>query len=168
MTVSVSKDLENIKQSLVYFLRHEQYTKGGETKTLKEFFQGLVVEHAFPDNLENLTLPFIGIEFNTEPSVSYPTFGYKLNEYSFSIYGFCGGHDSVGLNRLQRDQLMNDIKRLLEEKEYLPYYEFPDFSSSSEDLEVTDVNARTIEPTSPVQAERWRFVIDLTLKKFRN
>lgn len=149
-------------QSLHYYLRNTQYNKSGTSKTLLTAFDNLNIEPNFPDTLERLTLPTIAITSNSISSqeITYNS-EIKLKTLSFSIYGFCGGKPTDNDNRALRDELCSDVMEILEDIDYITLYDYPDFTSSTGDMSIENVSARFIEPTGILNAEKFRFVIDL-------
>lgn len=178
MTVSVVNYKYNILQSLYYFLNNETYTKAGSTKTLKSHFNDpqLEIIMGFPPSLKDVTLPTIAIVMSpiAEKSVNAYVNQYDGIIYSFSIYGFCGGEQSFEMNQLQRDYLSNDIKTLFEETDYINIYSVSDppilsnFSTVLTDVLVQNVQSRDLNPTGPLVADRYRFVVDFEIEYVRS
>ena len=149
-------------QSLHYYLRTANYDDGGTAKTLISDYDNLEIVAGFPDSLEKVTLPTLAIMMNPigEQVVSYNSTT-KLVTLSFSIYGFCGGKQTDSDNLFLRDELCNDVREILEDTDYIPLYEYPDFITGAGDMSVESVASRFIEPTGILSAEKYRFVIDL-------
>ena len=149
-------------QSLYYYLNNTQYMKDGSAVTLKGQYDNLDILAGFPDSLEQLSLPAVAIESNTSSNqeVSYGSTT-KSKILSFSIYGFCGGKQTDGDNKALRNELCNDVLELLEDIDYIPLYDYPDFNSQTGDMSVESVVSRFLDSTGTLSAERFRFVIDL-------
>ena len=167
MTVEITSLIEDVKQSLYYFLNHTTYTKDSTTQLLNQHFPGLNIVLGFPGDLEKLRLPTLAIVGGTVLPYNYLTFGQgaALNEiaFPFVIYGFCGGHQHEGQNQRQRDRLLNDLKELLTESEYLSYYEGSDFSSAVSDLGIKDITGSVLPETGMTESEKFRFEVNFQL-----
>jgi hypothetical protein len=116
----------------------------------------------FPDTLEKLTLPTLSIVMHNKSNqeVTYSS-GVKTIRLSFSVYGFCGGKPTDNDNLALRDELCSDVSEILEDTDYITMYEYPEFSTAQGDMSIESVESRFIEPTGPLNAEKFRFVIDL-------
>jgi hypothetical protein len=149
-------------QSLYYFLRNTTYIKDNTSKTLLTAFENLDVIAGFPDSLEQIVLPTLAIVMNPV-GVQSTTYGEstKLIPMSFSVYGFCGGKQTDNDNKALRDELCSDVREILEDTDYINLYEYPDFATQKGDMSVESIESRFIEPTGILNAEKYRFVIDL-------
>lgn len=149
-------------QSLYNYLRTTSYNKSGLSKTLLTAFDNLSIEPGFPDSLEHLSLPTLAIMMNPigTQEITYNS-GTKIVPLSFSIYGFIGGKPTDGDNLALRDDLFSDVREILEDVDYIPLYDYPDFTTQAGDMSVESVSSRFIEPTGTLNAEKYRFVIDL-------
>lgn len=154
--------ISKVLQSLHYYLRTTQYDDNGVSKTLLTDYDNLDIIPGFPDSLEKINLPTLAIMMNpiSSQEVTYGS-GVKTLTVSFSIYGFCGGKPSDNDNLELRDTLCSDVREILEETDYITLYEYPDFATSKGDMSVESVESRFIEPTGILNAEKYRFVIDL-------
>ena len=82
--------------------------------------------------------------------------------YEFSLYGFSGGQTDDADNILLRDDIRNDIKRLLEGSS-IPIWSFPDLTELG-NMEAIDIISRHLPPISQmIEAERFKFVIDFAV-----
>ena len=149
-------------QSLNNYLRTTQYDKDGTAKTLLTAFDNINIVPGFPDTLEKLTLPTLALTLTSagNQEVTYNS-GVKTLRLSFSIYGFCGGKPTDNDNLALRDELCSDVKEILEDTDYITLYTYPDFSTSQGDMSIENIESRFIEPTGTLNAEKFRFVIDL-------
>ena len=149
-------------QSLIYFLKNEQYQKSGTSKTLTTQYSGLDVTIGFPDSLEGLKMPTLAIVGNPTGN-QVETFGMTMKTVpvSFSIYGFAGGGQTDGANMFMRDDLCNDVREILEDSESVSLYDYPDFTNSVGNMSIESVSSRQIEQTGNTQAEKYRFVVEL-------
>ncbi len=173
MSILVTKNIINITQSLYYFLNTETYTKDSITQTLKQHFSDPLLDIilGFPPALQELMLPSIAIV--SQPILAKTATSYRdqYDEivYPYNIYGFCGGEQSYELNQLQRDDLCNDIRTLLEETEYMNVYNMSnppiasDFVTALTDVEIRNVRSRNLNPTGILIADRYRFLIELEI-----
>lgn len=167
MAVEITSLIENVKQSLYYFLNHTTYTRDSTTQLLNQHFPGLNIILGFPGDLEKLHLPTLAIVGSAVSPYNYLTLGQgaALNEivFGFVVYGFCGGHQHEGQNQRQRDRLLNDLKEFLTESEYLNYYEGSDFSSAISNLEIREVYGNALPVTGMTESEKFRFEVGFQL-----
>ena len=160
----------DIERSLYYFLNNEVYS-GSRTasagKTLKGHFTNpnLDIILGWPDNLEKLNLPTIALTSEEIAPEEFLTFGNELRDspYSFSVYGFSGGTQSTNACKKQQREILNDVKGLLEQSEYIDYYEGGQFVTSGSNMSVSDVSGSFLPVTGPLDSERYRFVINFTV-----
>lgn len=178
MTVTVSNYLQDVIQSLYYFLNNETYTKSSTTQTLKQHFNDplLDIVLGFPQSLTELTLPTIALVAQPIAPKRTTTFREQYDEkiYPFNIYGFCGGEQSYEANQRQRDNLSNDLTTLLEEVEYINIYSVSDppvaanFVTALTDAEILNVKSRNLPPTGVHITDRYRFLIEFDLLYVRS
>ena len=159
----------DIERSIYYFLNNEIYSgsrTGSAGKTLKQHFTnpGLNIILGWPDNLEKLELPTLALMSGDEAPEEQLTFGTELRDcaYSFTVYGFSGGYQSTVAAQKQRREIMNDLKGLLEQSEYIDYYEGGTFTSKENDIKVDEVSASFLPVTGPLESERYRFSVSFT------
>ncbi len=173
MTVTVTNYLQDVIQSLFYFLNTETYTKSSVTQTLKQHFSDpqLDIILGFPPSLAELTLPTIALVAQPIGPKKTTTFREQYDEliYPFNLHGFCGGEQSYEANQRQRDNLANDLFTLLQETEYINIYSVSDppiaanFVTAATDAEVLDVKSRNLPPTGVHVADRYRFLIEFSI-----
>ena len=166
--------IEDITQSLFRYVSGTEYTARGVTGILGQIYSGIHYTLSFPDDFEAMKLPTLAFE---EPIVNSPvtiTFGGQpIQEVSMTyvIYGFAGSSEDVGTNRRERIRLMSDVCGLLygieDGTKYISIY---DYASGSKNylgkVEIQNVTSRTINPTSALDADKYRFVIDVDIKTF--
>jgi len=169
MGIYLDDVVTNTSRSVYYFLNNQTYSGAGiGGRTLKSRFNdpGLNIVTGFPDALEKMDVPTIAID-SESTSRQEITFGSTIHEqnFDFVIHGFAGGHTSDNKNQLQRDQLMNDIIGILEETDKIDYYKDGSFTSADSDLVLGEtITGRKIPPTSPLQAEKYRFEVGFTVQ----
>ena len=178
MAITIINYAYNIVQSLYYFLNNETYIKAGSTKTLKGHFNEPLLEIVlgFPPALNEITLPTLALVMQPIAEKDVTTFvdQYSALTYQFILYGFCGGEQSFESNQLQRDYLCNDCRTLLEETDYINIYSVSDppiasdFNTVLTDVLVQNVTSRNINPTGPLVADRYRFMIEFEIEYVRS
>jgi len=159
----IEKDLTNVYRSVYKFLSETAYTKDADTEILSQHFSGLNILSEYPQDLMILSLPSIALSAPEEGGVEDPYFGDAYAyRYEFSIYGFAGGKTDDADNILLRDEMRNDIKRLLEGSS-IPIWSFPDLTVLG-NMEVLDVTSRHLPPISQtIAADRFKFVVDFAI-----
>ena len=165
--------LKDIAQSIIYFLNNETFTRSGKTKTLRAFLvdegaiEDLPILVGFPSAFEELVLPTLALVQGVAEAQGELGYGELAKELvvNYTLFGFAGGFPEDARNIRMRDQLMNDVKLLLEDTEILSLYTIgPDGALDTSvpvgDLDITNVSARPIPATGIQAAERARFAID--------
>lgn len=177
----VTDHLKNLTHSLIYFIKNELYTKNGETKTLRNFLvdQGSVADLpvlvGFPPSLEGpIKPPVLSLVQVSVPPMQELGFGElaKELEVGYTLFGFAGGFAEESKNLRQRDELLNDLKFLIEETETIPVYGLApngelDKSVILNYAEFRNVSARTIPAVGLLPMERWRFAMDFSAAMIR-
>lgn len=160
----IESDLTNVYRSVYKFLTETTYTKSSVTQTLLQRYTGLKIISEYPQDLTKLAVPSLALMSPEEQSLSDPYFGDGTGyRYDFSLYGFAGGNADDADNILQRDEMRNDLKRLIEGS-YISMYSFPDLTLLG-NMESVDIVSRHIPPTSTaIVAERFKFVIDFAVE----
>lgn len=174
--ISVSRQyMQDMTQSLLYFLNNETYARSGassyNTGTLLEFFSGLNIQVGYPDKLDNLKLPTLALVTENPGPANQRAFGNHVSFFSttFSIHGFIGKQQSHGHNMIQRDQLCEDVKSLFEDQDYVNLYQYPDFDTSVGDIAIENVMASYIPPPGDqMDASRYQFIIDIDVEYIKS
>lgn len=166
--------LPNLIASMFRYLNDLQYTVGADTKTLKQFFPGLIIFPAYPDDLTTLKSPVLalgGAEFSQVNPDLFGSVGEDIM-FRFPIYGFvCGqrdntGQSSDGQNKFYRDRLMSDLYEIFTTtaaNEGIDLYD-ADSKLVISSIEAVGCAARTIPTNAPnVDADRYRFLVEVDL-----
>ena len=172
MTTSVSRQyMQDMTQSLIYFLDNETYARSGassySTGTLKSFFTGLNIQIGYPDKLDKVQLPTLALVTGNLSDGASEAYGNHVSYFStnFQIHGFVGKQQSHGHNMLERDKLCQDLKSLLEDQDYITLYQYPEFGTSAGDITVMNVMASYIPPSEEqMDAARYQFIVDLEVE----
>lgn len=172
--------LQNVNQSIVYFLKNETYTKGNETKTLKDFLvaQGEVADLpiviGWPPVIDRLLLPSMALVTTIIPPAPITFFGTQTQEwsYAYTLHGFVGGFSEDHKNVRLRDRLLNDVVFLLTQTEQFPVYQLAPDNTVDTSLRVNDamfdqVSGREIPSSGTLAVDRWRFAVDFRVSIFR-
>jgi len=77
-----------------------------------------------------------------------------------------GGQQSHNDNLLQRDKLIEDIKALLEDQDYITLMQFngADVVDSGGDIEISNVSFTFLPPEEQPEAARFRFAIEFDVE----
>ena len=174
MTVSISTQyLRDVNQSIVYFLSNETYIRSGAssyvTNTLKGFFPGLDITLGYVDQLDKLKLPAIALV----PPVTVSggedmAFGnhVKVENFSYQLFGFMGKQQTHGDNLVERDKLVEDLKALLEDQDYITLMQFDgsDTVDSGGNISIENVSFTFFPPEEEPEASRYRFSLDFDVE----
>lgn len=176
MPLEVQRTLSNTIFSLFRFLKENEYTVAGQTKTLQGFFPDLVLFPAYPDDLTRLKTPVLavgGLEtardlFEGRALQGPEFYGGAVfgTTYRIPLYGFVvnQGHDRA--NKRYRDRLMGDLFEIFVHQcgdEGLDLYDEDSKTLiQAGGLEITIARTRYLPVNAPeVEAERYKFLVDI-------
>jgi len=171
--VTAKTEQVNILQSIFHFLKTASYIRSGASTyndaTLENQYTNLEIKLGFPEPTEKIHLPMLAIEEGDIERIMDETYGNTTQEilYSYTIHGFAGGKQSDGLNRKLKNEILNDVKQLFEDSEYIYYHNYPNFNTGA-DLAVRDVLGTFLPITGNLEADRHRFQITFDLAYIRN
>ncbi len=160
-------------QSLIYFLENTTYARSGansySTNTLSGFFNGINILLGFPDSLDKLPLPALALVPPVISNGQTEAFGNHLQTETFSgfaIHGYAGGSDNHETNLVQKDSMIEDVKSLLEDIEYVTLYEFDgsNLNATDGDVAIENINASSVPPSEEPVAARYQFIVNFDVE----
>ena len=162
MAIRILNTKVQIKQSLFIYLQNKSYERDNVTKTLEQFF-GVNIKLDYPDDITNLILPTIALGISSRSADDVLVFGNRRDQENFlgTIYGFSGGLQSDGHNKAQRDELGNDLVGLFN-NQYIDLYNTARDTVIA-NIETINAKAREVSPSSSLDAERYRFIVEFNI-----
>ena len=175
MTTSISESyIENINQSVLFFLNNESYIRSGSGSfaqgNLNSFFTNLDIRLGHYPNLEKVPLPALALIPPVNLSGGeYMAYGDHLQilQGSYQIQGYMGRQASHQDNVLQRDRLATDCSCLFHDQEYITLRELNSSNALIDtgfDIGISNISLNYIPPSEQPEASRYRFTIEFDVE----
>lgn len=172
--------LKNLTQSIIYFMKNEELIKDGVSKTLRQWLidegdiSDLSIVVGFPPALDQLALPALALVETSMLPIQELVFNESAKEQivGYTLFGFAGGFAEDSKNLRLRDQLLNDLKIMFEDTEFIDVHTLApngdlDAATTVSAAVIQNVSARTIPATGLLPADRFRFAIDFEMGVLR-
>ena len=162
--------LYNLTNSLIYYLENQVLKKDTTSKSLKAWYANPVLHIIleFPDDLGDLDLPTLALEWVNNPSGQVFYGDSQGNDYSFILWGFSGGETTETKNKVQRDKLIGDTASLLENAS-IPVYSWNGVTRGSEigaGQIVGRISPQSLPKSGQTEADKYRFSIGFSVRLF--
>ncbi len=182
MTVRATQYSVAINQSLYYFLNNGTYIQSGSgfqttAKTLKSHYTdpNLEIMLGYPSAMEEINLPTLALVQDPSPAEE-DTFGSKYQEriLPYHIDGFAGGNQVEWKNQLLRDQLREDVRYFLTDKDYVDLYgveqdgTIDTASGRISDIEIINIRDENLPQTGQMAVDKYRFRVSFEVSLLRD